>query len=191
MHPISAGVAACLVMAVAVGCGEVPASHSASVAHTTAPATTGSLGKKSGALTDAPAGTGAPPGCQGPAGRTVKTLTITLADNEKTYCVRVGDKLRLYLSGTDSSPWLRPLVSGNALTPIPSTASALAKGITGVSFVAVRPGQVIVTSIRPPCQFAIASEKGNVEPAFPVPRTYPLRSCSPGHRFSASINVLR
>ena len=191
MHPISAGVATCLVMAVAVGCGEVPASHSASAAHTAALATTGSLGKKSGALTDAPTGARAPPGCQGAAGRTVKTLTITFADNETTYCVRVGDKLRVYLRGTDSSPWLRPLVSGNALTSISGTASALAKGITGASFVAVRPGQVNVTSIRPPCQFAIASEKDNAESAFPVPRAHPLRSCSPGHRFSASINVLR
>jgi hypothetical protein len=191
MHCISAGVATCLVMAVAVGCGEVPA-HSASALHTAAPATTGSPDKNSGAVTtDAPAGTGAPPGCQGPAGPTVKTLTITLADNEKTYCVRVGDKLRVYLSGTDSSPWSRPLVSGNALTPIPDGAPARSKGITDASFVAVRPGRVIVISIRPPCQFAIASDKSHAEPAFPVPRTYPLRFCPSGQRYSASINVLR
>jgi hypothetical protein len=120
-----------------------------------------------------------------------KTLVITLASNEKTYCVRIGDKLNVYLRGTDANPWLRPLVSSDALMPIPNPALTLASGVVGASFAAIRPGQVVMTSVRPPCQVTIPLGKGDLEPAFPVPRTYPLRFCAPAHRFSASIVVLR
>jgi hypothetical protein len=117
------------------------------------------------------------------------TPAITLASNAKTYCVRVGDKLRVDLRGTDSNPWLRPLVSGNALAPVPGAAAA--RGATGASFAAVQPGRAIMTSVRPPCQVAVPSAKHELEPAFPLPKTYPLGSCAPGHRFSALVIVRR
>jgi hypothetical protein len=37
----------------------------------------------------------------------------------------------------------------------------------------------------------MGAAKSGLEPAFPLPRTYPLRFCGPGHRFSVSIIVLR
>jgi hypothetical protein len=199
MHRISAGLAACLVATVTVGCGTVPASPSGSAAHTAASATAGNPGQKSGVPTASPASPAspasarAPSGCQGPtpAGPTAKALVITLASNEKTYCLRVGDKLNVYLHGTDVNPWLRPLVSSDALMPTPNPALTLARGVTGASFAAVRPGQVLVTSVRPPCRVAIPLGKGDLEPAFPVPSVYPLQFCAPGHRFSVSIIVLR
>jgi hypothetical protein len=117
-----------------------------------------------------------------------KIFVITLASNEKTYCVRVGDKVRVDLRGTDSSPWLRPLVSGDALAPVPGEAAAM--GVTSALFTAVRPGRVIMTSVLPPCQVAVPSAKNELEPAFPLPKVYPLRSCAPGHRFSALVIVL-
>jgi hypothetical protein len=55
----------------------------------------------------------------------------------------------------------------------------------------MRPGQVIVTSVRPPCQVTIPPAKGDLEPGVAVPKAYPLRFCAPAHRFSVSIIVLR
>jgi|GraSoiStandDraft_57_1057295.scaffolds.fasta_scaffold475676_2 hypothetical protein len=198
MRAISAGLVTYLVAAAAVGCGTVPAPHSGSAAHAAAAGRTVNPGDTPGApaaqpASPGPARVGGPSGCHrlAPPGPAAKTLVITLADNEKTYCVQVGDKLDVYLRGTLANRWLRPLVSGNALAPVPDPALSLVAGVTGASFAAVRPGQVLMTSVRPPCRTAIPLGKPELEPAFPVPSAYPLRFCGPGHRFSASIIVLR
>jgi hypothetical protein len=157
MHRFSAGLAACLVAAVTVGCGSVRAAPSAHP--------------------------GQRPGCPG------QPPAITQADNEKTFCVRVGDTVAVLLGSNRSSRWLSPLASSSALQPTPNGAASLAVGETGGWFTAVRPGRVLVTSVRPPCQVAISAEKGGLEPADPVPNSYPLRFCPPGQRFSVSIIV--
>jgi hypothetical protein len=187
MHRISAGVAAGLAAVVVAGCGSATASHSGSAAGTSAPAATGSTGQGSGSAT---AGAGRPSSCQGRA-PAAGTVTITLADNGKTFCVRVGDKLRIYLRGTDSSRWLRPVASSGSLEPSPDPAGALARGVTGGSFAAIRPGQVLVTSVRPPCRGPLSKNLHELEPADPLPRIYPIQYCSTGHRFSTWITVLR
>lgn len=191
MLRISAGLATCLAAVVTVGCGTVPAPHPGSGAHTVVPAKATNRGIEPGASTAGPADAGSSSGCQSPAPArsTAKTLVITLADNAKTYCVRVGDRLHVALRGTDSDPWLRPLVNGNALVAIPGAVTA--KAVTSASFAALRPGRVIMTSVRPPCQVAVSSAKNELEPAFPLPKMYPLRSCPPGHRFSALVIVRR
>jgi hypothetical protein len=173
MRRISAGLAACLVAAVTTGCGTVQAASS------------GHQGQRSGTPAATPAGARGPAGCHGAA------IAITQADAGKTLCVRVGGTVAVLLRSGDSHLWLRPLVSGSALKPAPSGAASLAKGVTGAWFSAVRPGQVLVTSVRPPCQVAIAAAKGDLEPSDPLPRSYPLRFCAPGHRFSVSIVVAR
>jgi hypothetical protein len=187
---ISAG----LVMCLTAGCGTVPAPASGSGAHTAVPAKTANHGRQPGASTAGPATAGSSSSCQShapggtrepPAG----TLVITLAGNAKTYCVRVGDKLHMDLRGTASDPWLRPLVSGDALAPGPGAVTAGA--VTSASFAAVRPGRATMTSVRPPCQVAVPSGKNELEPAFPLPKVYPLKSCPPGHRFSALVIVSR
>jgi hypothetical protein len=188
LHRLSAGLMTCLVAAAAVGCGEVSASHPASAPHTGA-AASATPSKQPGTASASP-GTGAPSACPGgalaaPAG---DTLTITLAGNKKTYCVRVGEQVRLQLTGTDSDPWLQPTVSGNALAAMPGAGSASAKKITGASYAAVRPGRVTVTAVRPPCGVAVPYGKGN-QPR--LPETSPGRFCPSGHMFSASIIVLR
>lgn len=166
MNRMTMGFAACLAAAVTAGCGTVTASQ--------AP----------GSASHGPAA-----GC--PGGVPAQALTITLAGNGKTYCVRVGEKLDVYLHGTVASMWLEPLASSSALRPGPDGARSLARGLTGASFAAARPGQVLITSVRPPCQFGIARWKqGGLEPASPLPRTYPLRSCSPQRRFSTTIIVV-
>ena len=171
MLRISAGLVICLAAAATAGCGTVPAPNSGSGAASIA----------------GPASAGSSSGCQSAA--TAKTFVITLAGNAGTYCVRVGDKVRVDLRGTASNPWLRPLASGDALVPIPGAVTAGA--VTSASFAAVLPGRVTMTSARPPCQVAVPSRKNELEPAFPLPRVYPLKSCPPGHRFSALVIVQR
>lgn len=191
MLRIPARLAICLAAAVTVGCGTVPASHSGSATHTAVPAKETTHGTQPGVSTAGPAGAGSSSGCQSPApaGPRAKSLAITLAGNTKTYCVLVGDKLHVDLRGTDSDPWLRPLVSGSALVPVPGAVTA--NGVTGAWFAAVQPGRVTITSVRPPCQVAVPVAKNELEPAFPLPKVYPLRSCPPGNRFSALVIVGR
>jgi hypothetical protein len=194
MLRISAGLMICLAAAVTVGCGTVPAPRSGYGAYTAVPAKAANHGTQPGVSTAGPASAGSSSGCQSPASAgthepTAKTLVITLAGNAKTYCARVGDRLRVDLRGTDSDPWLRPLVSGDALVPIPGSGTAGA--VTSASFAAVQPGRVTMTSVRPPCQVAVPSGKNELEPAFPLPKVYPLKSCPPGHRFSALVIVQR
>ena len=192
MPRISAGLAVCLAAAVAVGCGTVPAPRSGSGTHTAVPVKTASHGTRPDTSTAGPAGGGSSPGCQSPVSAgarqpTAKTLVITLAGNAKTYCARVGDRLRVDLRGTDSDPWLLPVANGDALVPIPGAGTAGA--VTSASFAAVGPGAVTLTSVRPPCRVAVPVVKNELEPAFPLPAVYPLKSCLPGHRFSALVIV--
>jgi len=89
-----------------------------------------------------------------------------------------------------ASPWLVPLASSDALKPVPNGAFSLAAGLTGASFAAARPGQVLITSLRPPCAGAI-TQKNEAEPASPLPKTYPLHACAPQRRFSVTVIVVR
>jgi hypothetical protein len=118
-----------------------------------------------------------------------RTILITLAGNAETYCARVGERLRVDLRGTGSDPWLRPLVSGDALVPIPGAVRAGA--VTRTSFAAVQPGRVTITSVRPPCRVPVPSGKNQLEPGFPLPKVYLLKSCPAGNRFSALVIVQR
>ena len=164
----SSGLVACLLAAITViiaSCGTVTASSS----------------QTPGALSTS---TGAPSGCQHPTGN-----VVTLASNGKTYCVKVGQKFDVYLRGTVASRWLEPLASSNVIRPVPNGALSLVAGLTGASFAGARPGQVLITSLRPPCAGAI-TQKNEAEPAFPVPKTYPLHACAPQRRFSVTVIVV-
>jgi hypothetical protein len=164
----SSGLVACLLAAVTViiaSCGTVTASSS----------------QTPGALSTS---TGAPSGCQHPTGN-----VVTLASNGKTYCVKVGEKFDVYLRGTEASRWLVPLASSDAIKTIPNGGFSLIAGLTGASFSAARPGSVFITSLRPPCAGAI-TQKNEAEPAFPVPKTYPLHACAPQRRFIVTVIVL-
>jgi hypothetical protein len=140
---ISAGLAAGLAAAAIAGCATAPASgkpaQTPAAPATTAPATT------TGATTTGAPATGAPAGC-------LRTTTITLAGNGKTYCFRVGQKLDVFLRGTLASRWQEPQVSGDVLRGVPNGALSLVAGLTGASYATVRPGRAVLTSIRPPCQ---------------------------------------
>jgi hypothetical protein len=191
---MSAGLVTCLAAGVTVGCGTIPAPHSGSGADTAVPATTATHGTLRGASTAGSASARSSSGCQSTASAgtsepTAEILVITLAGNAKTYCTRVGGRLRVDLRGTASDPWLRPLASGDALMPVPGAVTGGA--VTSASFAAVQPGRVTLTSVRPPCQVARPPWKNEPEPADPLPRVYPLESCPPGHRFSVLVIVQR
>src|SRR5262245_4692684 len=160
MRRISAGLAACLAAAVTAGCGSVQAVPSAH------------QGQRSGPPATAPNGGLLPAGCHRAAS------VITQADNGKTFCVRVGGTVAVLLHGSDARPWLPPLASGSALKPVPGGGASLVRGMTGARFGAVRPGQAVVTSVRPPCEVAISMGKVDLQPSDSVPRFYPLKLCA-------------
>lgn len=176
MNVRSAGLGACLLAVVAAGCGTVTAS---------APGAGGPPATHSPAPSTSAAGTGAPSSCQRPAGD-----TVTLAGNGKSYCVRIGERLDVYLQGSLSRPWLVPLASSDALVPVPNGGMSLPVGLTGESFAAARPGRVLITSIRRPCTAAMMG-KNQAEASVSLPRVYPLGFCPPPGRFSVSVTVLR
>jgi hypothetical protein len=185
----SSAVAACLLAVAAAGCGTVTASSSAGGAQTTTaapvhPTASATATRQSPAPGVVNASTGAPSSCQHPAAG-----VLTLASNGKTYCVKVGQKFDVYLRGTVASRWLEPLASSNVIRPVPNGALSLVAGLTGASFAGARPGQVLITSLRPPCAGAI-TQKNEAEPKFAVPKTYPLHACAPQRRFSVTLIVV-
>lgn len=193
MFRISAGLVICLAAVATVGCGAVPASSSGSRA-SAVPAKTASGAAQAAAPIAGPTSAGSSSGCQsaaraGTGEPAAKTLVITLAGNAETYCVPVGDRLRVDLRGTASDPWLRPLASGDALVPIPGAVTA--GTITSALFAAVQPGRVTITSVRPPCRVAVPPRKNELEPASPLPTAYSLTSCPPSTRFSTLVIVQR
>lgn len=192
MRGASAGVAACAAAAFAVGCGTSPMADPMHAAPAPTPARTVKPGR-SDIAADGPLGVRVRPGCQGAttAGPAGHTIVITLAGNGKRYCVRVGDLLRVFLRGTSTSPWLQPLVSGGGALVTAPGATTTPAGVTQGSFAAVRPGQAIMTSVLPPCQYTVLMRKNVFEPADPLPTTNIRRACPPDHRFTALIIVLR
>ena len=138
MRASSARVAACAaaalaVAALAVGCGTSPAAGPSPAARAPALDSTGAGGQSG--IAAGPLGVRVRPGCQDaavarPAGR---TIVVTLAGNGKTYCVRVGDTLRVYLRARGTSRWQQPLVSGGG-----AVVTAPGAGSTPAGALAVR-----------------------------------------------------
>jgi hypothetical protein len=190
VNRISIGLATFLVAAATAGCGTVTASQPVADGHASA----GYAGQTPATAAHSPASahpapTGTPAGCRGaaPAGQ---LLVITMAGNGKTYCMRVGQEVEVQLRGTSSRPWLAPLASSSVLKPVPNGELSLIAGLTEGRFAGARAGQALITSIRPPCKGAIGYSKNELEPAFPLPKVYPLRSCAPDSRFSVTLVVV-
>ena len=102
---------------------------------------------------------------------------ITQADSGKTYCVRVGDQVTIFMHSTQKDLWREPLASGNVLKAVPNGAGSLVEGATAIWYKAVKPGRSVVTSVRPPCR-AVANAAGTA---------YPVRSCAVKDRFTVTI----
>ena len=79
-------------------------------------------------------------------------LTVTVADNGKTFCVATGTVVEVFLRGTPSNMW-QPIYSGSpVLAPRPDPRMALQIGVTRAAFEAVRPGTAAIASVRYPCR---------------------------------------
>jgi hypothetical protein len=190
MNRMSIGLATLFVAAVTAGCGTVTASQPnaggpPAVSHTgQTPATA-----THAAASASPAATAALPRCNG-AVPTGPLLVITTAGNGKTFCIRVGEQVDIQLRGTRSSPWLPPLASSSVLTPVPTGELSQVAGLTEGRFAGARSGQVLITSIRPPCPGSTGYSKDYAQPVGPLPKVYPLRACAPDSRFGISLVVM-
>ena len=78
-------------------------------------------------------------------------LTITAADNGRSFCVTRGTSVMVFLRGTPSRKWSSIRASSTVLRPHASGEFTLVIGVTGASFVAVRPGTAIISSGQPAC----------------------------------------
>jgi hypothetical protein len=79
------------------------------------------------------------------------TLTLTGADNGKSFCVKRGTGVLIYLRGTATAKWSLLKSSSAALVPSANGHLALALGVTGGYFVAAGPGSAVISSTRSPC----------------------------------------
>jgi hypothetical protein len=78
-------------------------------------------------------------------------LTLTSAQDGKTYCVTLGTNVLVLLKGTPGNKWGLIRAAGSALRPSASGHMTLMIGVTGASFLAVRPGSSVISSTRPVC----------------------------------------
>jgi hypothetical protein len=96
-----------------------------------------------------PAGTlspGAPvplaPGCQ-------VNLTVTVADNGATLCVKAGGTVFAELQGAPDQMWRPITLTGDALTP--SAGGSPIIGATTSRYTAAKAGSAGMSSVRPAC----------------------------------------
>jgi len=78
-------------------------------------------------------------------------LTITAADNGRSFCVTRGTSVTVLLKGTQARKWSPIRASSTLLRPHANGEFTLALGVTGASFVAVQPGTAIISSGQPAC----------------------------------------
>jgi hypothetical protein len=119
---------------------------------------------------------GATPAVLGPG----RTLTLTLTDGSRSFCVKQGTGVLIYLRGTAIDRW-GPLKSSSAvLVPSANGHLSLAVGVTGGYFVAAQPGSAVITSARSRC--------GSVVPPT-APATSGKASCGSIELFRVTIRV--
>jgi hypothetical protein len=82
---------------------------------------------------------------------TTMTVTVTEADNGRTYCLARSTHLEVYLHGTAQNLWTPITLDGDALRPVPSGKGALPIGVTAGFFIADHAGAVHLSSTRRAC----------------------------------------
>jgi hypothetical protein len=113
------------------------------------------------AVATRPAG-GSPSPAAGPACSPARpaadpALTLTGADNGRTFCVYTGTAIAVFLRGTPGSTWTPVRVTAAVLTPRPDPRMMLQYGVTGAAFAVARPGLATITSVRYRCPAAGAA----------------------------------
>lgn len=118
--------------------------------HPAAPAPTASGPSSASASASTPAT--ASHSCPAAKPQAIRTLTVAVTDNGKTFCVATGTVVEVFLRGTPSSVW-QPIYSGSpVLAPRPDPRMALQIDVTRAAFEAVRPGTAVIASVRYPCR---------------------------------------
>jgi hypothetical protein len=93
------------------------------------------------------------PNCTGAAPSSPQNPVVTLSahDNGKSYCIKQGTGVLIYLRGTRALPW-SPLKShSTAMIPRANGHMMLMLGVTGGYFVADHQGVAVISSSRDPC----------------------------------------
>ena len=132
-----------------------------------------------------PAPSTAPPaaaacGSAAPTAPPSRTLTLGAGDNGRSFCIRPGIGVLVYLKGTPQLKWDALKSSSAAMVPTANGHLALQVGVTGGFFVAAHPGVADITSTRSPC----------APPATPSgPTTSNPRKCGITQTFKVTVRV--
>jgi hypothetical protein len=113
-------------------------------------------GSAASGSSSSPAPSTAPPaaaacGSATPTAPANRTLTLNTGDNGRSFCIRPGTGVLVYLKGTPQRKWDALRASSAAMAPAANGHLALALGVTGGYFVAAHPGVAAITSTRSPC----------------------------------------
>jgi len=124
--------------ALTAACGQQPAG----------PATGGPSGSPA-----APTGAPAPAACGAavPTSPPGRVLTLGAGDTGRSFCIKPGTGVLIYLRGTPALKWAALRSSSAALVPKANGHLALALGVTGGYFVAAQRGVAAITSSRSAC----------------------------------------
>jgi hypothetical protein len=154
MRSVSALTVAVIIGASAAtaACGQQrPALAASGTAASSPPAASPSATGSAASPQSAAAACGAASAVLGPG----RTLTLTQTDSTRSFCVKRGTGVLIYLRGTAIDRW-GPLKSSSAvLVPSANGHLSLAVGVTGGYFVAALPGSAVITSARSRCGPAV------------------------------------
>ena len=126
------------VSALTAACGQQPAGSAMS-------GSSGSPAPSTGAPAAAACGAAMPTSPPG------HVLTLRAGDTGRSFCVKPGTGVLIYLKGTPELKWAALRTSSAALVPRANGHLALALGVTGGYFVAAQPGVAAITSSRSSC----------------------------------------
>jgi hypothetical protein len=123
------------VSALAAACGQQPA------------------GPAAGGPSGSPAPSTGPPaaaacGSATPTSAPHRILTLSNGDSGRSFCIKRGTGVLIYLKGTPTAKWATLKSSSAAMVPSANGHLALAIGVTGGYFVAAKPGVAAITSSR-------------------------------------------
>jgi hypothetical protein len=164
------------VSALTVACGPPRPAPAASGPAASAASATPAATSPAASAPAAAAACGSAPAVLGPG----RTLTLGNADNSRTFCVRQGTGVLIYLHGTATARWGTLRSSSAALVPSANGHLMLALGVTGGYFIATQPGSAVISSARPRCgQLAAPS----------APTTSGKASCGSVELFRVTIKV--
>jgi len=108
----------------------------------------------------------------------LRTVTLSYADNKKSFCVTRGTGIFVFLRGQTPQLWTVIQASSAALERRPSGVMSLMRGETGAFFEAVGPGAATLTSFESRC------------PSGPRPGERQPRRCPAPLRFSVTVHVV-